>query len=109
MAEEAGSRITWQPASPLMAPCRVNLNLLTMRVFLRNKQTRLYCASSNDWADAISRALPFSSVPHAARFAFDQKIPEAEIVLRSDLVEHEVALPLLPQWCDIDASGHVPH
>ena len=38
----------------------------------------------------------------AARFAFDEKVPEAEIVMKSDFQEQEVALPLLPEWCDLD-------
>ena len=73
-----------------------------MRVFLRNRQTRFYYASSNGWAVAIAQALLFSSVRQAARFAFDEKVPEAEIVVRCDLVEQEIALPLLPEWCDFD-------
>jgi hypothetical protein len=73
-----------------------------MKVFLRNKQTRLYCASSDKWVVVTAQAIPFSSVPHAARFAFAEKILEAEIVVRSDLVEQEVALPVLPQWCAFD-------
>jgi|NGEPerStandDraft_6_1074524.scaffolds.fasta_scaffold140899_2 hypothetical protein len=73
-----------------------------MRVFLRNKQTRLYRAASNGWAAASEEALPFTSVRHAARFAFDEKLPEAEIVVRYDLLEQEVAVPLLPEWCDLD-------
>ena len=73
-----------------------------MRVFVRNKQTRLYCAASNGWAAAMTQALPFTSVRHAARFAFDQKVPEAELVVRCDVLEQEVPLPLLPEWCDLD-------
>jgi hypothetical protein len=76
-----------------------------MRVFLRNKQTRLYCASSSGWTVAIAQALLFRSVRQAASFAIDEKLPEAEIVLRSDLLEEEVTLPLLPEWCGI----HEPH
>ena len=73
-----------------------------MRVLLRNKQTRLYFASSSEWVVAMTEAQLFSSVPRAARFAFDEKMPEAEIVVRCDLVEQEIALPLLPEWCDFD-------
>jgi len=76
-----------------------------MRFFLRNKQTRLYCASSREWVIAITHALPFHTVPQAARFAYDQELPEAEIVVRCDLVDQEVALPLLPQWCDLYQPG----
>jgi len=55
-----------------------------MRVFLRSRQTQCYCASSNAWAAVITQALVFSSVRQAARFAFDEKVPGAEIVMKSD-------------------------
>ena len=73
-----------------------------MRVFLRNKKTRLYCAESNRWAAAVGQAIHFTSVPHAARFARDGKLAEVEVVLRCDLLEEEVAVPLVPGWCDFD-------
>jgi hypothetical protein len=76
-----------------------------MRVLLRNRQTQCYCASSNAWAVAITQALVFSNVRQAAKFAFDEKVPEAEIVVRCDLLEQEVALPLLPEWCDPREPG----
>jgi len=76
-----------------------------MRVLLRNRQTRLYCASSNGWAVAMAQALLFRNVRQAARFAFDEKVPEAEIVMRSDLMEQEITLPLLPEWCDPPEPG----
>jgi hypothetical protein len=73
-----------------------------MRVFLRNKQTRLYCADVNEWAAAVGHALEFTSVPHAARFARDENLPGIEIVVRCDLLAEEVAMPVLPEWCDVD-------
>ena len=72
-----------------------------MRVFLRSINTRLYCASRDEWAVAITEALLFGSVGQAARFAFDEKVPGAVIVVRCDLLEQEVALPLLSEWCDL--------
>lgn len=51
---------------------------------------------------AIAQALVFNSVRQAARFAFDEKVPQAEIVMRSQLLEQEITLPLLPEWCDLD-------
>jgi hypothetical protein len=47
------------------------------------------------------QALPFTSVPQAAKFGFDEEVREAEIVVRYDLLEQEVILPLLPEWCDL--------
>lgn len=76
-----------------------------MSVFLRNKQTRLYCAASTGWAVAITEARPFTNVRQAARFAFDEKVREAEIVVRCDVLEQEVALPLVPEWCDLPQPG----
>ena len=43
----------------------------------------------------------FISVRQAARFAFDEKVSEAEIVVRCDLLEEEVVVPLVPEWCDL--------
>ena len=72
-----------------------------MRVLLRNRRTRLYYASPNGWSEAMAQAQLFSSVRQAARFAFDEKVPEAEIVMRSDLLEQDITLPLLPEWCEL--------
>jgi hypothetical protein len=76
--------------------------LIPMRVFLRNRKTRLYCTGSNEWADSEGQALDFASVPQAARFAFDEDLPEAEIVLKFHILPEEVALPVLPEWCNLD-------
>ena len=73
-----------------------------MRFLLRNKQTRRYYAAHNEWAGTVAQALLFGSVPQAARFAFVEKVPQAEIVVRSDLLDQEVALPLLSEWCNLD-------
>jgi hypothetical protein len=72
-----------------------------MRVLLRNTKTRLYCADSNGWAAAAGQALDFTSVPHAARFALDGRLPELEIVVRYDSLAEEITVPLLPEWCDL--------
>jgi hypothetical protein len=73
-----------------------------MRVFLRNRRTRLYCAGANGWAAAIGQAVEFDSVPQAIRFAVDGSMPETEVIVRCDLLAEEVALPLLPEWRDHD-------
>jgi len=72
-----------------------------MRVFLRHKQTRFYCAPANRWAATTAQALLFISVRHAAKFAFDQNLPQAEIVVWCDVLEQEVTVPLIPEWCDL--------
>jgi len=73
-----------------------------MRVFLRNKADRLYCAGQNAWVTGIGQALEFNSVPQAAKFAFEGNLPESEIIIRCDLLEEEVAMPLLPEWCEFE-------
>ena len=73
---------------------------LKMRVFLRNKRTRLYCAGSNDWAVAMGQAVEFTSVRRAITFAVDGSMPETEVVVRYDLLAEEVTLPLVPEWRD---------
>ena len=72
-----------------------------MRVFVRNKQTGHYCAASHGWAVAKAQALLFPNVQQAARFAFDERVPQAEIVMRSEVLEQEITLPLRPEWCDL--------
>ena len=96
-ADELGRAIRFRH----LPHCQEDLSLLNMKVFVRNRQTRLYRAASNGWAATMTQALLFDSVPHAARFAFDEKVPEAEIILRCDLLDQEVAVPLLPEWCDL--------
>ena len=73
-----------------------------MRVFLRNKKTRLYRADSNRWLAAVGQAFDFTSVPRAARFARDEKLPGLEIVVKYDTLQDEVVVPVLAEWCDID-------
>jgi hypothetical protein len=79
-----------------------------MRVFLRNKKTRLYCGTRKEWAALVSKAQPFSSVRQAARFAFAEKVPEAEIVVRCDVLQQEVTLPLLAEWCELPQPRSAP-
>jgi hypothetical protein len=76
-----------------------------MRVFLRDKKTRLYRAQSRDWTPSVGEALPFPGVPHAARFARDGNLPGLEIVVKYDTLPDEVAVPLVPEWCDFDQAG----
>jgi hypothetical protein len=52
----------------------------------------------------MAQALLFNTVGQAARFAFDEEVPEAEILLRCDLLDHEVSLPLLRELCDAGES-----
>ena len=75
-----------------------------MKVFLRHRQTGLYRTCSNRWVAVTEKALGFTSVPEATRFALDAKLPEAELVLKFEL-QPEVTLPLLREWCDLLPPG----
>jgi hypothetical protein len=70
-----------------------------MRVFLRSKKTQLYRSGAKGWVVAPEEALGFASVPQATRFALDEQVPEAEIVLRFGLLPDEVVVPVLPEYC----------
>ena len=71
-----------------------------MRVFLRNKKSRLYRAGSDEWAAVPEMALAFTSVPEPARVALDGNWAEMEIVIRYEILPDEVAVPVLPEWRD---------
>jgi hypothetical protein len=77
-----------------------------MRVFLRNKQTRLFYAGPSGWADTAGQALQFTSVSQAARFGIDHSLPDIELVLACYTLPDEIAMPLLLEWCDNDPPGH---
>src|ERR1035441_9117132 len=74
-----------------------------MRVILRNKRTRRCCAGPNEWVATDAQALHFPNVALATRFALDENLPDTELVIMYDVVPQEVALPLLPEWCNF---GH---
>jgi hypothetical protein len=71
-----------------------------MKVFLRNKKTRLFCADPDGWTGAVEQALDYSSISQATRFALDEELPFIELVVKYDILPDEVPVPLLPQWRD---------
>jgi hypothetical protein len=73
-----------------------------MRVLLRHKKTRLYRTAANGWVAAEEQALGFTSVHHATRVALNERLPEAEIVMKSELMQEEVTMPVLPEYLDFD-------
>jgi hypothetical protein len=79
-----------------------------MRVFLRSKRTRLYYASPSGWADSAGQALQFTSVSEAARFALDHSLPDTELVLAFYTFPEQIAMPLVPEWSNIDRPGPAP-
>jgi hypothetical protein len=80
-----------------------------MRVFLRNKHTRLFYAGPAGWADTAGQALQFTSVSEAARFGLDQSLPDIELVLSCYTLPDEIAMPLLPEWCGNERPGPAPN
>ena len=73
-----------------------------MRVFLRNKQSRVYWADSDGWVVGGEHAFDFIKVPRAARFALHECSAEMEIVLKCGLLPDEVIMPVLPEYCHSD-------
>ena len=70
-----------------------------MRVFLRNRQTRLYYGGPTEWAATVDQAHQFTSVSHAARFGLDHTLPDIELLLACYTLPDEIAMPVLPEWC----------
>ena len=71
---------------------------MQMRVFLRNKQNRLYWGNSSGWVAEREHALDFSNVQRAARYALAERSTEMEIVLTCDLRPEEIIMPVLPEY-----------
>ena len=88
---------------------RAVLNSLPMKVYLRNRLTRLFCADSNGWAVASGQAFDFTSVSRATTFALDEHLPNIELVLMYYTLPQEVALPLLPEWRDFAQPTPAPN
>lgn len=70
-----------------------------MRVLLRSRRTKLYYFGLKQLGAAHQRALDFGNVPGAAKFSFEEKLPDMEIILRYDSCDGEIPLPVLPEWC----------
>ena len=70
-----------------------------MRVLLRNRRTTLYYVGLNQSGVEHQGALDFASVGSAAKFTFEEKLADMEIILRYDSCDGEISLPVLPEWC----------
>ena len=79
-----------------------------MRVLLRNCRTNLYYAGLNPSGADHERALDFRNVSSAAKFTFEQSLPDMEIVLRYDSCAAEIPLPVLHEWCLFDERALRP-
>jgi hypothetical protein len=72
-----------------------------MRVFLRNKESRLFWGVLVGCGAEREQAFDFGSVPRAARFALEESLTKVEIVLTCYLFPDEVTMPLVPEFCDL--------
>jgi hypothetical protein len=75
-----------------------------MRVILKKKRTGQYYRGANQFAADPGAALCFASVPAAAEFALTEELLEVQIALRWDSLAHEVLLPVLREWCELDSD-----
>ena len=76
--------------------------MYAVRVLLRNKETGLYLAGIGREVGASRHALDFPSLSQAAKFALEQQVPDLEIVLSYANEAHQVPLPLLPEWHELE-------
>jgi len=70
-----------------------------MRVLLRNRRTTLYYVGLNQQGTGQERAVDFGNVGSAAKFTFEEKLEDMEIILRYDSYDSEISLPVLAEWC----------
>jgi hypothetical protein len=75
-----------------------------MRVLLRRKRTGHYYRDTKQFASDVGQALDFASVPAAAEFALAKLLQEVEIVLRWDSQAHEITLPVLREWGELEET-----
>ncbi|MCX6928667.1 MAG: hypothetical protein NT154_36465 [Verrucomicrobia bacterium] len=43
--------------------------------------------------------MDFGKVSSAAKYTFEEKLQDMEVILRYDLAESKIALPVLAEWC----------
>jgi hypothetical protein len=70
-----------------------------MRVLLRSRRTKSYYIGPNQSGADVARALDFANVRSAAKFTFEENLPDMEIILRYDSYNSEIPLPVLAEWC----------
>jgi hypothetical protein len=70
-----------------------------MRVLLRSSRTRRYYIGLNQSSAQHEEALDFGNVGSAAKFTFEERLADMEIILRYDLCDGQISLPVLAEWC----------
>ena len=79
-----------------------------MRVLLRNRWTKFYYVGPNQMDTEHEKGLDFGDVRSAAKFAFEERLPYMEIILRYDSCGGEIPLPVLAEWCLFDERALRP-
>ncbi|HWI58072.1 MAG TPA: hypothetical protein VNZ22_12660 [Bacillota bacterium] len=69
-------------------------NRRVVKIWLRDRRTKLYYAGPNQWTSRGVGALDFGSVEHATVAARQVRIADMEIVLNFETVSTEVPVPL---------------
>ncbi len=78
------------------------LNGEPVKAFVRNRETRLYRAAAKGWVIASEQTLGSTSVTQATEFVLEEKVPQAEIIVRFESHPHEFVVPVLPEYRDLD-------
>jgi hypothetical protein len=71
-------------------------NLMTAKVFLRNRETGHYYTGATGWSGNSSVAHDFDAVESATQFAKTERLAGVEVVLRYDDPGCDLILPLRP-------------
>jgi hypothetical protein len=69
---------------------------------VRNRETRFYRAAAKGWVIASQQTLGSTSVTQATEFVLEEKVPQAEIIVRFESHPHEFVVPVLPEYRDLD-------
>jgi hypothetical protein len=75
-----------------------------MRVFLKSKRTGRYYSEASQPGTESGVARDFGTVRAATDFALAQQLQEMQIALRWDSWQHEILLPVLPEWRELEAK-----
>ena len=73
-----------------------------MRVYLKTRGH--YYRGPNHAGASSDEAVEFGSVAAATQCALTEHLPDAEIALRSDYLDHEIGMPVLREWCELDEN-----
>ncbi|HWQ93328.1 MAG TPA: hypothetical protein VN673_16770 [Clostridia bacterium] len=67
-----------------------------MKFLLRQRNTKLFFANLGCWTEEKQQAAAFPSVQAAIQTAGELKVRDAEVLLSSEVVPFETAVPIIP-------------